>query len=703
MDPLPSCFTNFLLECCAPIQECIASSSPSLRKTIVLHCRGLQPREPDPSVREQYTAQSPEPLSNLFAHLPDQQRHDLGYLFDDLVTSPVTSGLIINMCRELPLPSALIDQFKNEAVTKEYLVHSSERRDATIDWSPLFNGLPYPIHPYVPCKPMAHIQCAKIIDRWMRKISVSDTRLWTLPPYSKKRPSSHASIDLLQGEHGSAPSSDEYVIGDLEQRFHWKRRRVTGASEGKVKWTPADLKPRMYYAIGGDQFTSAESRDLLLDLQQQFVFVGNKTRVDPSRLNIGSHDVAIAYDLSSFSSNLSEVQNFIEQLAHHADVKRATVMRADPYDGIVRVPLSEVLRNLASCHDHPEYSLPFDKTKELHVAGQAGFLGTYSNITISTLLHGLYVFAMRGDPDSFNTAGDDGLILLHGDEIDDTIGQLQVLGTLSWEKVWTLPRGSGPIISLKRPLYFKVTELEEGEIQEALYSPIVPSFPTLSYFLPKNPAYTFFNVRNDLTKPATFYATAIKDVTRYLRDISNCELTPLDVDVVHAFLTGLYHFFSLPFGGALRFTKYGRTFVIPMISDRAWVNVNPIDNIIGTHPAPVSYISEVFDAIPMTMEMYDMDVFECNSSSYLAYLVGMGYFIRERLTEITLFESSNHARSFLRRQFRLVFAEEEEIRKPVYRFLSIVSVPGNLRFVSGEVRSVSVSIDVDSTSIFHTM
>jgi len=703
MDAPPSRFNDFLLERCAPLRECIASSSPLLRKTIVLHCRGLQPRTPHISVAEQYRTQSPEPISALLSHLPDQERSDLGYLFDDLVSSPVTAGLVINMCRELPLPQGTIDQFKNEAVTKEYLVHSAERRDATIDWSPLFEGLPYPIHPFVPCKPLAHIHCARIIDRWMRKISTSDSRLWTLPPYSKKRPSFHANLDMLQGQHGPAPSSDEYVIGDIEQRFHWKRRRIGGASEGKVKWTPADLKPRMYYAIGGDQFTSAESRDLLLDLQQQFVFVGNKTRVDPSRLNIGPFDTAIAYDFTAFSSNLSEVQNFIEQLAHHADLKRATVNRVDPYDGVVRVPLSEVLRNLAHCHDHPEYSLPFDKTKSSHMANQAGFLGTYSNITVSTLLHGLYVLALRGDPDSFNTAGDDGLILLHEDEISETIAQLQVLGSLAWEKVWTLPRGMGPIVSLKRPLFFRVTELEEGEIQEALYSPIVPSFPTLSYYLPKNPAYTFFNVRYNLEKRSTFYATAIKDVTRYLRDIANCELTPLDIDVVHAFLVGVYRFFSLPFEGALRYTKYGRTFVIPQIVDKQWVNVNPIDNIIGTHPAPVSFVSEVYESVPMTMEMFDLDVFECNSSSYMAYLVGMGYFMRERLTEVHLFDSSNHARSFLRRHFRITLEGEEEIRKPVYRFTSVLPVPFHLRFVGGEVHHLSESINVDSSSIFHTM
>jgi len=702
MDAPSSTLDTFLLESCAPLRECIASSTPDLRKTIVLHCRGLQPREPHPSVAEQYRTQSPVPISQLFASRPTQESQ-LGDLFDDLVSSPVTAGLVINMCRELPHPKEVVDRFKNEAVTKEYLVHSTERRDATIDWSPLFEGLPYPIHSVVPCKPLVHIQCSKIINRWMRKISLHDSRIWTLPPYSKKRPSSHANLDLLQAEHGSIPSSDEYCIGDIEQRFHWKRRKIGGASEGKVKWTPADLKPRMYYAIGGDQYTSAESRDLILDLQQQFVFVGNKSRIDPSRLNIGPFGCAIAYDFTSFSSNLSEVQNFIEQLAHHADVQRATVTRVDPIDGIVRVPLSTILLNLAHCHDHPEYSLPFDKTKSLHEAGQAGFLGTYSNITISTLLHGLYVLAMRGDPDSFNAAGDDGLILLHDDEIDETIAQLQVLGSLSWDKVWTLRRGTGPIISLKRPLFFDVQELEEGEIVETLYSPVVPSFPTLSYYLPKNTAYTFFNFRYDLDKRSTFYATAIKDVTRYLRDISNCDLTPLDVEVVHVFLLGVYQFFSLPLEGALRFHKYGRTFVIPAISDKQWVNVNPIDNIIGTHLAPISFSSEVYDDLPFSKEMYDLDVFECNSSSYMAYLVGMGYYTRDRITEVHLFDSPNHARSFLRRQFRTVLAEEEEIRKPVYRFTNVVPVPEYLRFVGGEERHVSESIHVETSSIFYTM
>jgi hypothetical protein len=508
--------------------------------------------------------------------------------------------------------------------------------------------------------------------------------LFTLPPFSKKRPAVHAIPDLIAANHGHVPYEGEIAIGHIESAFHHRKRRITGASQGKLKWTPADLKPRMYYALGGDHFCSAETRDLLLDLQQQFIFVANKSRVDPSRLNIGHHTCLLAYDYSSFSSNLNEIYNFIMQLAEYADSQHATVLRVDPNSGIIRSPLGDLLRELASCHDHPEYSLPFDETGHLYEAAQAGFLGTYSNIVVSTLLHGLFVYAMRGDPDSFNIAGDDGTILMVENEVDEVFGQLTVLGDLSREKVWLLLRGCGPAVSLKRPLNFLTIEYEEGEIEERLELLDIPSFPTLSFFLPRNPAYTFFNVKYNVGDIASFLVPLTRSITTFLREISHLELTQLDIEIVGHFLRYAYRVLGIPKKGSVRWTNGSVSVLVPPIDGDCWVGLDPIENAVSSHPGPRLFMTERFLDLPFEETMYELDTFECNMDSYLRYLVSMGYFSYEKQSEIHLFDSDVASKSFLHRYLNTSYCTQDIRLKSVYTFTRLRDVPIELRFVGGQ-------------------
>jgi hypothetical protein len=587
---------------------------------------------------------------------------------------------------------------KDDAVTKEYLVHETRRRDATIDWSPMFYGSRRAIHRDIAPNPEANAYCSQQINKWFAKISASASRgLFTLPPGSEKRPSKDTIRNLYKASEKFPPIGQEHSIFDIERSYH-EGHKILGYSEGKVKWTPADLKPRMYYAIGGDQYTSAESRDLILSLQQLFPFIENRSRTDPSRLSIGSNTAAIAYDLSSFTSNLSEVQNFIEQLAEYADWKRVRVLRVEPDNGIVDVPLSEILRNLAHCHDHPLYTLPYDRDEEPRTAGQAGFLGTYSNITVSTLLHGLFVLALRTDPDTFNIAGDDGLILLKEPEINETIAQLSILGQLAWEKVWTVLRGEGPVISLKRPLYFRVLELDEGEIQESLHSPLLPSFPTLSYYLPRNNQYTFFNVKYDLDDTRTFAVTAIRDITRFLRDISSFEVSEFEQEVIQHFLLYAYRYLNIPMSGSLSYRLYGRTILIPAISYGSWVSTDPMTGILDSHPAPRVFTCDRFEYAPFTDDMYEIIEFECNPTKYLSYLSRLGYLISERIVETTIFLSVSDSVSFLRRFFRYSISSSLEVQRVVYRYRWVRHLPVHFRFVEGVAFEQHGSLgDMDDT------
>jgi len=674
---------DFLPASLQSVADCVEGLTPSSRKALVLHCRALQPCAPHPSTADQFLAQTSSPLHTLLLNsYRPAEREDLRSLFDQLLVSPVTASLLINLCRELPYPQETILELGNSSITKEYLVHASVRRNATIDWLPMFKGLPYAIHPFIPVRGGVNAAVSRTLDRFFQKLA-RDVRIFTLPPFSKKRPSSSAFPDLIAGEYGHVPCGDDYVIGHLESAFHHRKRRVTGPSQGKLKWTPADLKPRMYYALGGDHFGSAETRDLLLDLQQQFPFIANKTRVDPSRLNIGPHTCCLAYDFSTFTSNLSEVQNFIEQLAEYADLRKATVLRVDPTYGITRSPLGDLFRELASYHDHPEYTLPFDETGHAYEAAQAGFLGTYSNIVVSTILHGLFVYAMRGDPDSFNVAGDDGIILLSPDEVDETFSQLTVLGELAREKVWTLDRGSGPIVTLKRPLYFLVHEYEEGEIEERLVLQDIPSFPTLSFLMPRNPAFTFFNVKYDVEDPQTYLVPLIRSITTFLRDLSRIEISPLDIEVVGTYLRHVYSRLQLPEVGNLRYQKGRVSVLIPPIQADCWVGLDPIENAIARLTGPRLFITERFSELPFESSMYELDQFECNMNSYLRYLVNMGYFSYEKQSEVHIFESELASKSFLHRYLNTSYCSQDVKLKATYLFTRLREVPDSMRFVSG--------------------
>jgi len=264
---------------------------------------------------------------------------------------------------------------------------------------------------------------------------------------------------------GSSACKTSVSTRDLERLYHHTGQWIEGPCEVRWAWKYNDLKPRVYYAQGGDAyFASRYIRDIANTFCDLFPASNRQLRYNLLRLTPVDEESTFAiYDYASFTSELCELKYFMAELGDWC--RGTTVKLVDTFQGLVEQDLGELILEY---NESVNYRALMDLTRIFEIQDEerfivahqkSGMLGVYGNIVWSTALHGLFLTFIAGSFSAANVVGDDagGLFKKREWSIVDLLETLRLLGIINAEKMeeWKDGRTDGYSTGwqfLKRPV-----------------------------------------------------------------------------------------------------------------------------------------------------------------------------------------------------------------------------------------------------------
>lgn len=239
-----------------------------------------------------------------------------------------------------------------------------------------------------------------------------------LPRYNSKK---NVSYETCEDYYSYLGYSREEAINlpmsvtslDLLKLYYRTGHQTQGGLEMRLAWFFNDLKPRIYYCLGGTDFWHGIYIQQIANLFCEILPSTNPfSRFTVSRVgDLDFEDLLITYDYSSFTTSLSELKYFMFWLAEAC--RGISVSFLDVVKGVVSHDLGDVLHNYnTAVNQYQAFSIErFQQLEErypLH-QGRSGSLGVKGNIVFSTTLHGLSLSEITGTPDNDCCVGDDAL------------------------------------------------------------------------------------------------------------------------------------------------------------------------------------------------------------------------------------------------------------------------------------------------------
>lgn len=269
-------------------------------------------------------------------------------------------------------------------------------------------------------------------------------------------------------EHlGGAATPESLIL-----HYHQTGEQIGGRAEMKHAYRYGELKPRVYYAQGGDGFWSGcHLRDILYRMLEFSASTARGRRTDVFSVlpSIGKSSKVFIYDFTSFTTNLSEIGDFTHALGvcclgvkyRYLDVREGIVVR-DLGEDLLEYQDRE-LCNVQ--YLTPKYLGGDEGVQQYFEQRNGGMLGIQGNISLSMLLHGLWLTSLVGDERSCIVAGDDALAVTEtfpSWNAISTIGSVALDKTYTWFRPQPIDDGSYVWKYLKRPL--RAFPLEAGQL-----------------------------------------------------------------------------------------------------------------------------------------------------------------------------------------------------------------------------------------------
>lgn len=329
---------------------------------------------------------------------------------------------------------------------------------------------------------------------WMRELSATLlNRLNGLPvlyPQVQRRKNMSHSTLLLYQEH--FPNATEVRSLDLERHFYHHGEKILGHCEMRAAWKYNELKPRIYYAQGGDAyFSSRYMKRIAVAVMEsiQATKVQNRLHpLTPLNLTMDAEDTVVTWDLSSFTTNLSELKYFLWHVARLCEDRAIEVNLFDYREGIITANLWELLDDYnsniniqSSFSIHrilDKFSLDFEQS--ILQQQNSGMLGVPGNIGFSTALHG-FVAQTCSEVNKTVCVGDDALCCTQ--DVEHVLETISSLGNLSLDKTSTLLPPRDELVTrrskfLKRPFMRDI----DGLYLDLLIS--LPVIPLIDGYVP---------------------------------------------------------------------------------------------------------------------------------------------------------------------------------------------------------------------------
>jgi len=274
---------------------------------------------------------------------------------------------------------------------------------------------------------------SEISNRLVRK---TQNRKVLFPVYNKRK--------NIGYDSGSRLSSDASSVTtfDLEKHYVESGIKIGGPCELRRQWRLNDLKPRFYYAQGGDAYHSSKyMKALAVNLMEAIPSTTLEARRNPPDFlnRLYEEDTfVVLWDLTSFTTNLSELKFFLFCVACDVEFKFGTTIAVlDLREGLIHVPLHEILFAYnESCNIAPDFDISrlqeaSPENNHILQSQNNGMLGVPGNIGFSTALHGYIAASVLGF-DYTVCVGDDAIGIAN--ETAPIISTIQTLGEIETSK-----------------------------------------------------------------------------------------------------------------------------------------------------------------------------------------------------------------------------------------------------------------------------
>jgi hypothetical protein len=357
------------------------------------------------------------------------------------VESPVFSGYISMLVRNLPFRIHEVQNVLDEGIQKELVASQEKYHPQTFNYASFLSSSKEirhstPLSPGFLVRPEVHDLLYYGFEHAIQRIETS----LLYPDYSNKTIGVEATRNLRCAVDGM--EFEDYVenttrgLEILYCRSGWK---VKGRTEARWAWKFNDLKPRVYYARGPDQYYNSRYVQAIFNIfVDAFEFCHRFRRFDHNHLRFPVSATAFIYDYESFTSKLWEIRNFTRELAEKC--RGRTVRIVDTYEGVITADLGELLEEFnVACNIFPEFDigkLNWDRFYEEEVLiHNCGMLGVPGNISSCTLLHGIHLVCLLRTL-IIKVIGDDAFGILENPDLEDeVIEELGNIGRVSKEKV----------------------------------------------------------------------------------------------------------------------------------------------------------------------------------------------------------------------------------------------------------------------------
>lgn len=398
-----------------------------------------------------------------------QSLTEIGEILYTMITTSYLCGLVITLAMGATIPETVAAEIRTSSLNKEILATQTRRLPGAWDWDSIIRGLYNPgdmIHPLFPELSALQRRFSFNLRNFRHRFGKGKI---IRPHYTTKGVSRETGEWILNRRHGrnchyGNPATfhkqlDASNVTSRDVVHHYVRtgRWPVGRVEMRQRWYPSFLKPRTYFAWGGDAIRSSTFlREFFNQVGDCFEPTERHNRVRPNWLRTRSRTGLsrfFFYDLTSFTSWFHEQEPFLRALASYfADCQvfliseNITLTMAS-----VGALIDQYVENVNS---FPEFYISSGLSHgmvEAHlgmVHQCAGFLGVPGNLVTCTIPHGLAQAEGYTDIHELQVPGDDvGCETPTEERLLDKKACAESLGILQYEKVYTSDQAS---IYLKR-------------------------------------------------------------------------------------------------------------------------------------------------------------------------------------------------------------------------------------------------------------
>lgn len=374
------------------------------------------------------------------------------------------------------------------------------------------------------------------------------------PTVQRKKSVGRDTAELYMQYHPEIHRHGDVKTVHLEKHYYETGVMLPGPSEMRVAWKFNDLKPRIYYAQGGDaHFAGRYAKRLAIALMESNPITEMKRRRNPDYyLSMDEDEYLTYWDYESFTTNLSELKYFLYYVALSLTDLAVHDLRIFDYrEGLIHVsPVDVLMQYNESVNVQAQFSVHriverfgLEVTGSSHLFRQqnSGMLGVAGNIGFSTGNHG-YVLLETVGPDKGVCVGDDAFGIGRDKPDDEIIPAMSELGPIHRDKFGCLDPGEeGPFRFLKRAFY---RNPDGSFFKEELL--VFPLAPFIDGDMDHRDVFGDCSLESRIFKVVTAVGQLLWAIHGHPDDY-----TGRDLDEIHHYLRATYMFLGIPRSGFL--------------------------------------------------------------------------------------------------------------------------------------------------------